>query len=109
MSFNYFSGLAFCVIVSRRIGSPCMLAHLQVCVFEGGECARTLVSGDPPGLISSTPCIRQEMTLVSDLEWPKSKHLKGQKRWGGGWKEGGREDLPGRRNSLSKNRDVGGK
>ena len=36
MSFNYFSGLAFCVIVSRRIGSPCMLAHLQVCVFEGG-------------------------------------------------------------------------
>ena len=80
-----------------------------VCVFEGGECARTLVSGDPPGLISSTPCIRQEMTLVSDLEWPKSKHLKGQKRWGGGWKEGGREDLPGRRNSLSKNRDVGGK
>lgn len=31
MSFN-FSSLAFCVIVSRRIASPCMLAHLQVCV-----------------------------------------------------------------------------
>lgn len=54
-----------------------------MCVFEGGECARNLVSGDPPGLISSTPCILQEMTLMSDLEGPKSKHLNGQKRWGG--------------------------
>lgn len=35
MSFN-FSSLAFYVIVSRSIASPCMLAHLQVCVFEGG-------------------------------------------------------------------------
>lgn len=48
-----------------------------MCVFEGGECARNLVSGNPPGLVSSTPCILQEMTLMSDLEGPKSKHLNG--------------------------------
>ena len=74
----------------------CRLEHDKlVCVFEGGECARTLVSGYPPGLISSTPCILQEMTLMSDLEGPKSKHLNGQKRWGGGGREGGRTSQEG--------------
>lgn len=35
VSFN-FSSFAFYVIVFRSIASPCMLAHLQVCVFEAG-------------------------------------------------------------------------
>lgn len=39
MSLNC-SSLAFYVIVSRSIASPCMLAHLQVCVFESGGSER---------------------------------------------------------------------
>ena len=46
VSFN-FSSLAFYVIVSRSIASPCVLAHLQVCVFEAGGAERW--TGVPAG------------------------------------------------------------